>query len=282
MRLVKALHLPACDGRRPHGLHRGRAPRARLVRVRRPDGRGRPAARARGQAHRPASAGAMPQDVKLSPDGRTFYVADMASNGVWLIDAHTHAQGSASSPPAAAPTACTPAATRRMLYVSNRGEGTITLISFRTRRPVRTWRIPGGGSPGHGRRLGRRHASCGCQGRYNGEVYAISTAHRAACCTASTSAAARTACASGPSPGATRSGTRASCASYAGRRTWNSAPDPAAGEVSVTSPPAARARRRASGRPSPAPPWPLTPATRPGSKTCRGHRPRRRGRRRPR
>ena len=30
----------------------------------------------------------MPQDVKLSPDGRTFYVADMASNGVWLIDAH--------------------------------------------------------------------------------------------------------------------------------------------------------------------------------------------------
>ena len=35
-------------------------------------------------------AGAMPQDVKLSPDGRTFYVADMASDGVWLIDAHTH------------------------------------------------------------------------------------------------------------------------------------------------------------------------------------------------
>src|SRR3954452_23277101 len=31
-------------------------------------------------------AGAMPQDVKLAPDGRTFYVADMASNGVWLID----------------------------------------------------------------------------------------------------------------------------------------------------------------------------------------------------
>ena len=36
----------------------------------------------------PLRAGAMPQDVKLSPDGRTFYVADMASNGVWLIDAH--------------------------------------------------------------------------------------------------------------------------------------------------------------------------------------------------
>src|SRR5690242_2792081 len=30
--------------------------------------------------------GAAPQDVKLSPDGRVFYVADMTSNGVWLID----------------------------------------------------------------------------------------------------------------------------------------------------------------------------------------------------
>ena len=30
--------------------------------------------------------GAMPQDVKLAPDGRTFYVADMAGGGVWLID----------------------------------------------------------------------------------------------------------------------------------------------------------------------------------------------------
>ena len=28
----------------------------------------------------------MPQDVKLSPDGSTFYVADMAVAGVWKID----------------------------------------------------------------------------------------------------------------------------------------------------------------------------------------------------
>src|SRR6266542_1462352 len=28
----------------------------------------------------------MPQDVKLSPDGRVFYVADMAAGGVWLVD----------------------------------------------------------------------------------------------------------------------------------------------------------------------------------------------------
>ena len=33
--------------------------------------------------------GAAPQDVKLSPDGSVFYVADMNSNGVWLVDGAT-------------------------------------------------------------------------------------------------------------------------------------------------------------------------------------------------
>ena len=28
----------------------------------------------------------MPQDVKISPDGKVFYVADMMSNGVFMID----------------------------------------------------------------------------------------------------------------------------------------------------------------------------------------------------
>ena len=28
----------------------------------------------------------MPQDVKLSPDGSMFYVADMAADGIWEID----------------------------------------------------------------------------------------------------------------------------------------------------------------------------------------------------
>ena len=36
---------------------------------------------------RPASGGASPQDVRVSPDGRVFYVADLDLNGVWLIDA---------------------------------------------------------------------------------------------------------------------------------------------------------------------------------------------------
>jgi len=30
----------------------------------------------------------MPQDVRLSADGKIFYVADMAAIGIWLIDPH--------------------------------------------------------------------------------------------------------------------------------------------------------------------------------------------------
>ena len=34
----------------------------------------------------------MPQDVRISPDGRTFYVADMGTNELRLIDARTFRQ----------------------------------------------------------------------------------------------------------------------------------------------------------------------------------------------
>ena len=89
--------------------------------------------------------------------------------------------------------------TRRYLYVSNRGAGTISVMSFRTRRPVRTWRIPGGGSPDMGG-VSADGRVLWLSGRYNSEVYAISTStgrllHRIP------SATARMACASGPSPG---------------------------------------------------------------------------------
>ena len=76
-------------------------------------------------------AGAMPQDVKLSPDGRTFYVADMAAGGVWLIDARHMREDPLRAHRARRPRPLSEPR-RAALYVSNRGEGTITLISFRT------------------------------------------------------------------------------------------------------------------------------------------------------
>ena len=118
-------------------------------------------------------AGAMPQDVKLSPDGRTFYVADMASNGVWLIDAH-RMRKERFQPTGRGAHGLYPSRDSRYLYVSNRGAGTISVISFRTRRPVRTWRIPGGGSPDMGG-VSADGRVLWLSGRYNSEVYAIST-----------------------------------------------------------------------------------------------------------
>ncbi|MGZ4275077.1 MAG: YncE family protein [Solirubrobacteraceae bacterium] len=117
--------------------------------------------------------GAMPQDVKISPDGRTFYVADMADGGVWLIDAHSMRKIRFEQTGSGAH-GLYPSRDSKTLFVSNRGEGSITRISFRTRRPVGKWHIPGGGSPDMGG-LSADGKVLWLSGRYNAEVYAIST-----------------------------------------------------------------------------------------------------------
>jgi DNA-binding beta-propeller fold protein YncE len=117
--------------------------------------------------------GAMPQDVKLSPDGRTFYVADMAGGGVWLVDARSWRVLRFQRTGAGAH-GLYPSRDARRLYVSNRGEGSISVLSFRTRRPVAKWRIPGGGSPDMGG-VSANGRVLWLSGRYNAEVYAIST-----------------------------------------------------------------------------------------------------------
>jgi YVTN family beta-propeller protein len=118
--------------------------------------------------------GGAPQDVKLSPDGRLFYVADMLAGGVWLTDGNTmrvvgfvHTGAGAHG--------LYPSRDARLLYVTNRSAGTISVISFRTRRVVATWTIPGGGSPDMGN-VSADGRVLWLSGRYNAEVYAISTA----------------------------------------------------------------------------------------------------------
>jgi DNA-binding beta-propeller fold protein YncE len=117
--------------------------------------------------------GAMPQDVKLSPDGRTFYVADMASGGVWLIDAR-RMRRIRLQPTGRGAHGLYPSRDSRTLYVSNRGEGSISLISFVTRHPYRKWRLPGGGSPDMGG-VSADGRTLWLSGRYDAEVYALST-----------------------------------------------------------------------------------------------------------
>ena len=117
--------------------------------------------------------GAMPQDVKLSPDGRTFYVADMASGGVWLIDARSWRKLRFQRTGRGAH-GLYPSRDSRRLFVTNRSEGSISVLSFRTRRPVAKWRIPGGGSPDMGG-VSANGRVLWLSGRYDAEVYAIST-----------------------------------------------------------------------------------------------------------
>jgi YVTN family beta-propeller protein len=115
----------------------------------------------------------MPQDVKLSPDGKVFYVADMHANGLWEVDG---------GPPKVIgflPTGkgvhgLYPSRDAKLLYATNRDEGSISVISFRTRKAIAKWRIPGGGSPDMGG-VSQDGKVLWLSGRYNGVVYAIST-----------------------------------------------------------------------------------------------------------
>ena len=117
--------------------------------------------------------GAMPQDVKLSPDGRIFYVADMATGGVWLVDA-LRFRKLGFIPTGRGAHGLYASRDSRYLYVSNRAEGSISLISFSARKVVRTWHLAGGGSPDMGG-VSADGKVLWLSGRYSGEVYAIST-----------------------------------------------------------------------------------------------------------
>jgi YVTN family beta-propeller protein len=121
----------------------------------------------------PLRAGAMPQDVKLAPDGRLFYVADMASNGVWIIDARTFRRERLLRTGRGAH-GLYPSRNSRLLYVSNRAEGSISVVSFATHRVKRKWVLPGGGSPDMGG-VSVDGRVLWLSGRYDSEVYAIST-----------------------------------------------------------------------------------------------------------
>jgi DNA-binding beta-propeller fold protein YncE len=117
--------------------------------------------------------GAMPQDVKLSPDGKVFYVADMQAGGVWEINGE-RLKVIGFLRTGAGAHGLYPSRDARYLYVTNRSEGSISVISFATRRQVTKWWIPGGGSPDMGG-VSADGAVLWLSGRYNAVVYAIST-----------------------------------------------------------------------------------------------------------
>ncbi|MFK8906029.1 YncE family protein [Streptomyces sp. YS-3] len=117
--------------------------------------------------------GAMPQDVKMSPDGKTFYVADMMAHGMWVMD------GDRFSTPTLLPTGkgCHGLYVSRdskEMYISNRGEGTISIFDFAQNRLTKKWHLPDGGSPDMGG-VSADGKVLWLSGRYDAEVYAIDT-----------------------------------------------------------------------------------------------------------
>jgi YVTN family beta-propeller protein len=121
------------------------------------------------------ASGASPQDVKLSPDGKVYYAADLDRNGVWIIDADPHSLRKVGFiPTGAGAHGLYVSRDSRDLYVSNRSAGSISVISFATRKVVHNWPIAGGGSPDMGN-VSADGKVLWMSGRYNGVVYAIST-----------------------------------------------------------------------------------------------------------
>ncbi len=116
--------------------------------------------------------GSSPQDVKLSPDGRIFYVADLTKGGVWEIDSSSFARVGFIKT-GAGTHGLYPSRNATELYVSNRLAGTVSVISFTSRKVLATWRIPGG-SPDMGGVSASGHVLW-LSGRYDAQVYAINT-----------------------------------------------------------------------------------------------------------
>jgi YVTN family beta-propeller protein len=115
----------------------------------------------------------VPQDVRLSPDGRTFYVADMGTNELRLISARTFRQVGVIGMPRM-PHGIYPSRDGTRFYVSDRGAGEVSVVDPATRRIVDTWTIPGGGSPDMGG-VSADGRTLWLSGRTDGVVYGFDT-----------------------------------------------------------------------------------------------------------
>jgi YVTN family beta-propeller protein len=127
----------------------------------------------------------MPQDIRLSPDGKVFYVADMMNDGVFLIDGDSFAE-IGFIPTGIGTHGFVVSRDGKRLYVSNRGShkmeqgrargpGSVTVIDFATRSVVAQWPVPGGGSPDMGN-ISADGRQLWLSGRFDSEVYMFDTA----------------------------------------------------------------------------------------------------------
>lgn len=125
----------------------------------------------------------MPQDVRISPDGKRLYVADMMADGVHVVDSESFRQVDF-VPTGVGAHGLYPSRDGRLLYVANRGtnrvfekpggKGSVSVIDFATGKVVQTWSIPGGGSPDMGN-VSADGKYLWLSGRYDNVVYRFHT-----------------------------------------------------------------------------------------------------------
>lgn len=118
--------------------------------------------------------GSQPQDVRLSPDGRTFYVADMGRNRLDRVSWRSFRLGGYTRMPRM-PHGIYPSRDGKDLYVSDRGAGEVSVVSLATNKIVDTWKLPGGGSPDMGG-ISADGKTLWLSGRNDGYVYGWNTA----------------------------------------------------------------------------------------------------------
>ena len=130
------------------------------------------------------SKGGMPQDVRAGPDGKTFFVADMHADGVFVIDGDSFKEiGFIAT--GVGTHGLYPSRDGTKLYVANRGshsvhgprnnrQGRVSVIDFATRNVIATWPIPGGGSPDMGN-VSADGRYLWLSGRFDDVVYVFDT-----------------------------------------------------------------------------------------------------------
>jgi YVTN family beta-propeller protein len=129
------------------------------------------------------SKGGMPQDIRISPDGKRFYVADMKADGIFIIDGESFREvgfittGKGTH-------GLYPSRDGKKLYIVNRGSnkihgdrngpGGVSVMDFATEKIDVTWPVPGGGSPDMGN-INTDGTQLWLSARYDHVVYVFDT-----------------------------------------------------------------------------------------------------------
>ena len=127
--------------------------------------------------------GRMPQDIRIAPDGRRFYIADMKADGLFVVDGDAFKEVGF-IPTGVGAHGLYPSRDGRKLYVANRGSniirgkpkgpGSISVVDFATGKVEATWPLPGGGSPDMGN-VSVDGKWLWLSARYDDVVYAVDT-----------------------------------------------------------------------------------------------------------